>query len=173
MKYIALYLSAIVLANLSVAAFGPSVTVLNAFLFIALDLTARDKLHDAWEGRGLWWKMTALIASGSVLSWLLNRNAGTIAIASFVAFACANVADALTYQLLHDRARLVKINGSNVVSAATDSIVFPLLAFGWPPLWWIVLGQFIAKTCGGFIWSLILNTSRHTAPTAPAEGRRE
>lgn len=157
MPYIALYLFAIVCANLSVSYFGPSVTILNAFLFIALDLTARDKLHDAWNGRGLWWKMAALIASGSVLSWLLNRNAGPIAIASFVAFACANIADALTYQLLHDRARLVKVNGSNVVSAAIDSIVFPVLAFGWPLLWWIVVGQFVAKVTGGFIWSVILN----------------
>jgi queuosine precursor transporter len=155
--YIGLYLVAIVAANLTVAWFGPSVTIVNAFLFIALDLTSRDKLHDAWHGKGLFWKMAALIATGSLLSWILNRNAGPIALASFVAFAFANAADALIYQLLHDKAKLLKVNGSNVVSSAVDSFIFPALAFGFPLLWGVIIGQFAAKVAGGFIWSLILN----------------
>ncbi len=152
---IAVYLIAIVAANLLVARFGPSVTVLNAFLFIGLDLSTRDRLHDAWCGRGLTWKMAALIAAGSFLSWLLNRAAGPIALASFAAFAAAGVADTMVYSLLGRQARLVKMNGSNLVSAAVDSLVFPTLAFG-ALLWPIVLGQFIAKVAGGFLWSLLL-----------------
>jgi hypothetical protein len=155
--YVVLYLVAVVAANLTVTWFGPSVTIINAFLFIALDLTSRDKLHDAWHGKGLLWKMAALIATGSLLSWILNRNAGPIALASFVAFACANAADALVYQLLHDKAKLLKVNGSNVVSSAVDSFIFPMLAFGFPLLWGVIIGQFAAKVAGGFIWSLILN----------------
>ena len=85
MGYVALYLVAIVAANLTVAMWGPSMTIVNAFLWIGLDLTSRDKLHDAWHGNGLVWKMGALIAAGSVLSWLLNQNAAQIALASFVA----------------------------------------------------------------------------------------
>lgn len=156
MIYIILYLVAIILANLTVAWFGTSIVIINAFLFIGLDLTARDKLHEAWNRRGLWWKMMLLIASGSVLSWLLNKDAGRIAIASFVAFASAGIADTIIYSILHERAKLVKINGSNVVSAAVDSLVFPTLAFGilMPG---IILGQFVAKVGGGFVWSLILN----------------
>lgn len=155
MIYIVLYLLAIVLANLSVAHFGPSSTVINAFLFVGLDLTARDRLHEAWHKRGLVWKMGLLIAAGSILSWLLNRNAGTIAMASFAAFACAAVVDTLIYQFLHGKAYLLKVNGSNVASGLVDSIVFPTLAFGaFMPL--IVLGQFAAKVGGGFVWSLIL-----------------
>ena len=65
MGYVALYLVAIVLANLSVAAFGPSVVVFNAFLFIGLDLTARDQLHEAWRNDNLLPKMAALIATSS------------------------------------------------------------------------------------------------------------
>ncbi len=152
---IAMYLAAIVAANLLVARFGPAATIIDAFLFIALDLTSRDKLHDAWGGRGLWWKMGLLIATGSILSYLLNRSAGQIALASFAAFLCANVADTLVYQLLHKRATLLRVNGSNLVSAAVDSLVFPTLAFG-SLLWPIVLGQFAAKVLGGFVWSLIL-----------------
>ena len=142
--YILLYLIAIVAANLTVAWFGPSVTIINAFLFIGLDLTSRDKLHDAWHGRGLLWKMALLIASGSILSWIFNKDAGPIALASFIAFAFANAADAITYHLLKEKAKLLKINGSNVVSAAVDSLVFPTLAFGFPILWGVVIGQFAA-----------------------------
>jgi uncharacterized PurR-regulated membrane protein YhhQ (DUF165 family) len=125
-------------------------------LFIGLDLTSRDHLHDAWHGRGLAWKMAALIAVGSLLSWLLNRNAGPIALASFVAFACAAIVDTLAYHLLKDRSKMLKINGSNVLSAAVDSLVFPTLAFG-AILPVIVLGQFAAKVLGGFLWSIVLN----------------
>ncbi len=150
------YLAAIVAANLLVAAFGPAVSIINAFLFIGLDITARDGLHETWKGRRLWLKMAALIATGSALSWVLNYNAGQIALASFVAFAGAGVADAVVYQLLGDKSRLVKINGSNVVSAAVDSLLFPAIAFGLPLLWWVVAGQFVAKVAGGFVWSLVL-----------------
>jgi len=155
MLFVVMYLIAIVAANLLVAQFGPSVVVINAFVFIGLDLTARDHLHDAWKRRHLWPKMTVLIGVGSLLSWLLNRNAGPIALASFVAFGCAGVADALVYHLLGDRSRMLRINGSNVVSAAVDSLVFPTLAFGgFMPL--VTLGQFAAKVAGGFVWSLVL-----------------
>lgn len=153
---IALYLIAIVLANLLVARFGPSVTIINAFLFIGLDLTTRDYLHGRWRHNHLGFKMLALIGAGSLLSYALNVNAGPIALASFVAFAAAGAADTLTYSLLGDKSKLLRINGSNVVSAAVDSLLFPLLAFGWPLLWWIVLGQFVAKVAGGFIWSMVL-----------------
>lgn len=153
---IAIYLTAIVIANLSVAYFGPSVAILNAFLLIGLDLTVRDRLHEQWNGRGLWLKMLALIGGGSLLSYALNVNAGPIALASFVAFLGAGLADTLVYWLLGERGRLVRVNGSNLVSSAVDSVLFPWLAFGWPLLWPIVIGQFVAKVAGGWLWSLIL-----------------
>ncbi|MBP7997820.1 MAG: VUT family protein [Chloroflexi bacterium] len=154
MLYVILYLVAIMLANLSVAAFGPTVVIINAFLFIGLDLTARDHLHDAWRGNKLLPKMIALIASGSILTWVLNRDAGQIALASFVAFAAAASIDTVVYHLLGKYPRWLRINGSNVPSSLVDSLVFPTLAFG-AFLWPIVLGQFIAKVFGGFVWSLI------------------
>lgn len=150
-----MYLAAIVCANLSVAAFGPAVSIVNASVFIALDLTAGDRLHEAWRHNGLVWKTAALIASGSLLSYLLNASAGRIALASFVAFAASAALDRLCYQLLSDRAYLIKVNGSNLVSAAADSLIFPTLAFG-ALLPWIVIGQFVAKVAGGAIWAWIL-----------------
>jgi len=157
MLYIVLYLGAIVAANLIIAKLGPSAAIWVAFLFIGLDLTSRDHLHEAWKDQGLLWKMTLLIGTGSILSWLLNRGAGQIALASFIAFACAGIADAISYHLLGERAKLLKVNGSNLVSAAVDSAVFPALAFGFPLLWGIMLGQFVAKVGGGFLWSLVLH----------------
>jgi hypothetical protein len=156
MIYILMYLSAIVAANLIITRLGPSASIITAFAFIGLDLTARDHLHDAWRGRGLLPRMAALIGTGSVLSWLLNRNAGPIALASFAAFALAASADTLAYHLLGGRARLLKVNGSNVVSAAVDSVTFPALAFGFPLLVGVMAGQFLAKFGGGFVWSLLL-----------------
>lgn len=158
-----LYLIAIVAANLLVATFGPSVAVVTAFLFIGLDLSTRDALHEAWRGKALVWKMAALIGAGSALSYALNRDAGPIALASFVAFAVSASLDAATYALLGERSYLVKVNGSNIVGAAADSLIFPALAFGLPLLWPIVLGQFAAKVVGGAVWAWALARRREGA----------
>lgn len=154
--YVFLYLLAIVLANLSVAAFGPPSVIVNAFLFIGLDLVARDKLHDAWRGKNMLLKMIILVSAGSVLSWVMNRDAGSIAIASLVAFSSAAGTDTIVYHLLGRYPRWLRINGSNIPSALVDSVVFPTLAFG-SFMWPIVLGQFLAKVLGGFLWSLVFH----------------
>lgn len=153
-----LYLAAIVAANLSATHFGPQATVWNAFLFIGLDLTTRDKLHDVWKSHR-WLKIGALVGAGSLLSYLVNQNSGRIAIASLVAFALAGTADALVYHHLRRREWFERANGSNVFGAAVDSLVFPTLAFN-ALLWPIVLGQFTAKVAGGLIWSFALKTVR-------------
>lgn len=149
---IALYLMAIVAANLSVSVWGPSVSIINAFLFIGFNLIARDKLHDAW-GDNVKRNMAILILVGSGLSAL--GGAGRIALASALAFGLSESVDAIAYSSLSGRRKLVQQNGSNIPSALVDSIVFPALAFGWPLLWGIVLGQFVAKVGGGFMWSLL------------------
>jgi hypothetical protein len=150
---VALYLTAIVAANLLVAAYGPAVTIVNAFLFIGLDLTTRDALDEAWHGKAA--PMVALIAAGGALSYLLNRDAATIAVASTVAFSAAALADWLTYRLLARHPRWQRVNGSNVVGAAVDSVLFPTLAFGgFLPL--VTLGQFAAKVLGGAFWFVVL-----------------
>jgi len=156
---VGLYLGAIVLANLTIVWFGPGISVLNAFLFIGLDLSLRDSLHDSWRGRGLVPKMGLLIIAGGLISYLLNAGAGRIAIASTIAFGAAAIIDVGVYHLLYKRSFMVRVNGSNLPAAAVDSIVFPTLAFG-SFLPWIVLGQFAAKVAGGFLWSLVLQRNR-------------
>jgi queuosine precursor transporter len=154
-RYVTVYLAAIVLANLSVAKFGPAVMAVNAFLLIGLDLTARDHLHEAWLGRSLVLKMGMLIVAGSVISWGLNREAGRIALASMISFGLAASADGIVYHSLIGKLWLVKVNGSNVIGALIDSLAFPTIAFG-VVMPWVIVGQFLAKTMGGFLWSLII-----------------
>lgn len=151
---VTLYLVAIVAANLLVAHFGPALSIFTAMVFIGLDLSTRDALHEKWRSK-LWIRMGCLIAAGSIISYAVNRGAGRIAIASMIAFGTAALVDAVVYQILHKRPWLLKSNGSNVLAAAVDSLVFPTIAFGgFLPL--IVLGQFVAKVGGGFVWSLVL-----------------
>lgn len=155
--YVGLYLLAIVLANLLVSHFGKSAVLWVGFLFIGFDLTARDQLHETWSHKGLAWKMGTLITTGSVLTWIINHNAGQIALASMIAFAAAATADAIIYQLLHKQDYLIKVNGSNIVSAMIDSLVFPTIAFG-VFLPGVTLGQFAVKALGGALWVWIISS---------------
>jgi hypothetical protein len=150
-----IYLLAVVLANMLILWLGPQAAVITAFLFIGLDLSLRDKLHDQWHGEQVWWKMLALICGGSAISIVLNWDALPIALASATAFLAAGVGDALVYAGLRKKRFMIRANGSNVAGSAIDSIVFTTLAFGvFMPE--IVLGQFVAKFIGGFLWSLVL-----------------
>lgn len=157
-----MYLIAIVVANIAIFIIGPSATFFVALLLIGLNITARDKLHEEWKNNGLIWKMLLLFLSGSIITILINFGAIRIAIASSVAFAISATLDTLIYHLLINKPYFTKVNGSNIGSAISDSLIFPIIAFPQMPLLQILLlisiPQAIAKMIGGFIWSLILNT---------------
>ena len=70
---IALYLLAVVIANLVVAHYGQPALPFTAFLLVPLDLVTRDVLHHEWKHDRLWPKMTALIAAGSLLALRWHR----------------------------------------------------------------------------------------------------
>lgn len=156
------YILAIVAANLSVATFGPAVTPINAFLFIGLDLSLRDHLHERWVGNGLVLRMTALLLAAGAISYALNPAAGRIAIASVVAFIASSAIDALAFHVLKKRGYLVRSNGSNIAGALTDSLLFPTIAFGvvMPN---IVAMQFAAKVLGGLFWSFGIKVASRKA----------
>lgn len=148
------YLAAIVAANLSVEHWGPQAVIYNGFLFLGLDFTSRDALHDAWRGR-LVRNMALLICAGSLLSYAVNRDTARIALASAVAFGAAAVVDTIAYHLLRNRTWYERANQSNIASAAVDSIVFPTLAFGafsFP----LAFGLWCSKLAGGVAWSFVL-----------------
>lgn len=158
---IGLYLAAIVIANLTIAWFGAGMAIPNALLLVSLDLTSRDRLHQAWEGRGLVWKMALLITAGSFLSAALDYQALPVAVASCLAFGAAASVDTLAFAALGACPWLIRSNGSNIVSAAVDSVIFlsVLASYGrlpWAILPLLILGQWLAKVGGGLAWSLVL-----------------
>ncbi len=152
---VCLYLVAIVASNLTISILGPEWSIVTAFVFIGLDLTSRDALHEVWK-RFRILKMVVLIFSGSAISYALNKDAGSIALASMVAFGVSSILDFAVYSMFCKLNWFVKVNGSNVAGAAADSLIFPTLAFGgFMPM--VTAGQFVAKVGGGLIWGLILS----------------
>lgn len=151
----AIYIAVICAANLLVAHFGPWITPINAFVLVGLDMVLRDILHELY---GLI-RSVLLSAVAGVISYAINPAAGIIAIASVVAFVAASVANAWVYQLLISKPWLKKSNAGNIAAAAVDSGLFPVIAFGaFMP--GIVIGQFMAKVGGGFVWSMLLRKLR-------------
>ena len=148
------YAAAIVAANLSVAAFGPAISPVNAFLFIGFDLALRDWLHIRLKA----WQMLTLIVAAGALSYGLTPAAGIIAVASTTAFVAAAVVDWGVFAAVKG-SWLKRSNTSNVAAAAVDSLVFPTLAFG-ALMPHIVAMQFVAKVLGGALWTWALNSAR-------------
>ena len=145
-----IYAVAMTLANLLVATFGPSISPINAFFLIGLDLTLRDWLHVRLKT----WQMGCLIVGTGGLTYLLNPAAGMIAVASAVAFLVAALVD-WTVFVKATGSWIKRANVSNTAGAAVDSLLFPTIAFGvlMPE---IIALQFIAKVSGGAVWSFLL-----------------
>lgn len=146
---VAVYILAMVTANLLVWWLGKWYSPFIAFLLIGLDLTLRDVMHDRLSR----WHLLGVILAGGAITWAVNPAAAHIAIASATAFTLSAAADWLAYTYLRHKPWMVRSNGSNIVGAAVDSVIFPALAFGSlsvSPL------QFAAKVGGGAVWSWLL-----------------
>ena len=152
-----IYAAAMTLANLSIAAFGPAVAPLNAFVLIGLDLALRDWLHVRLRP----WQMLTLIVAAGALTYLLNPEAGQIAVASSAAFTAAALVDWATFVQLRG-SWLRRANGSNVAGAAVDSIAFLLLA-PFPFSWAIAAQMMAAKVAGGALWAWALSRGARRA----------
>lgn len=148
---IALYASAMTAANLSVAAFGPAISPVNAFFLIGLDLALRDLLHTKISQK----QMLGLIALTGLVTYALNPKAGIIAVASASAFTAAALVDWAVFSRVTG-SWFKRSNASNVAGAAVDSIVFPTIAFG-SLMPQIVLMQFAAKVAGGAVWAYLID----------------
>lgn len=148
---IVVYALAMTAANMSVAMFGPSVTPINAFVFIGLDLALRDLLHTKINR----WQMLGLIAGTGLLTYVLNPAAGMIAIASAVSFTAAALVDWSIFARMAG-SWMRRSNASNVGGAAIDSLLFPTIAFG-ALMPHIVLMQFVSKVLGGAFWAFVIN----------------
>ena len=152
------YAVAMIAANLLVATFGPSVTAINAFLLIGLDLTLRDWLHFRLKT----WQMGGLIVGTGLITYALNPASGMIAVASAVSFLAASIVDWSIF-VKTTGSWIKRANVSNTAGAAVDSLLFPTIAFGalMPE---IVALQFVAKVSGGAVWSYVLEKKLKNVP---------
>ena len=148
---IVIYAFAMTAANMSVAMFGPSVTPINAFVFIGLDLALRDLLHTKINR----WQMLGMIAGTGLLTYVLNPAAGMIAIASAVSFTAAALVDWSIFARMAG-SWMRRSNASNIGGAAIDSLLFPTIAFG-ALMPHIVLMQFVSKVLGGAFWAFVIS----------------
>jgi uncharacterized PurR-regulated membrane protein YhhQ (DUF165 family) len=160
---VAAYLAGAVAANLIIAWGGARWLAVTAFFFIPFELVARDLLHERWAGPDLARRMAALVGAGSVLTCVVAVGSWRVAAASFAAFATAGLVDTIVYARAHARTRSERINLSNAASAVTDSIVFPLVAFGSTSLFTSGT-QAGAKFVGGFVWGLAYLEARRRWP---------
>jgi hypothetical protein len=151
---VVLFLAAIVVANLTLTAWGPSAIIPNAFFLIGLDLITRDRLADFW-GTTRWAKMLALIAAGGALSYWLNADAATIAKASVVSFAAAELIEAIAYHVLRRQRWVERAPKAALIGAAVDSVMFPTLAFG-GFVFATSFDQFAAKLAGALVWTWVV-----------------
>lgn len=162
---IALYLGAVVAANLIIAHVGPAAVPAVSFALVGFVITARDRNHDRWadDPRKLTLYMGGLILAGGALSAAVNIDALPIAIASAVAFAASEAVNALAYHPMLRRGVpwLARVNLGNVPNAVVDSVLFVTLAFGFAP--GIIALQVAAKILGGAMWSLLLARRRPAA----------
>lgn len=102
-----------------------------------LVLLARDALQDA---AGRWWVVAAIAAGAGLSAWLAGP---ALALASGVAFAVSELADAAVYTPLRRRGWARAAFASGVVGSVVDSVLFLWLA-GFP-LWAALPGQLLVK----------------------------
>ena len=151
MLAVAAYLAAACAANVAVTLFGYAALPFTAAALIPFDLTARDVLHDRWHSNWLGVRMAALVASGSLLAWLLCNGSPAVCLASAVSFAVAGTVDTAAYALLSKAPKWHRMNASNIASSAADSLCFPLVAFGaFSPT--LAASQVALKVAGGVAW---------------------
>lgn len=145
------YVLVIVTANLSTTYFGLWVTPLNAFVLIGVELVLRDVMHESLSKI----RMLSIVVFAGIISFLINADSKNIAIASFVAVVVSCFVDYYVYHKTKGT-WIKRSNTSNFFSGFTDSLIFPLIAFGVFNPYVFVL-QWLAKFVGGFIWTLLLN----------------
>lgn len=148
------YLFAIVAANLIITKYGIAALPFTAIVLIPFDLIARDQLHEIWIGKYLKLKMFCLVIAGSLIAYLLNKDALNIALASSVSFLIAGFIDYAVYELMSKYSKAKKMITSNLFSATIDSIMFQLIAFG-QIVTNIAIEQTAYKLIGTLLWVVI------------------
>ena len=152
---ISIYLIAFVLANLIVLYFGSIGLIFTALFLIPFDFVMRCIFHETWKGIELILKLGLIVIVASLITFVINRNAINIAIASSVGFILAQIFAGIFYQFFIKKSFFVKVNGSDAIGILIDSLAFQLIAFGIIN-YNILVGQFLLKLIGGFFWYWVI-----------------
>lgn len=169
---VAAFVLAMAGANLAIALIGPWLLPVTAFLSVGIVLVSRDYLHDVWLDRwggGFWPRMIAMIAAAGVIAFAVDQSAARIAIASVAALTGSALVETAVFQTVVQRKWMARSNISNGAGALADSLIFPVIAFGFgfEGLALLVLSQTAAKAAGGLFWSSVarftLNPDRRRA----------
>ena len=113
------------LARYGIVPVGFGLSAPAGVYFAGLAFTFRDGVRERLGGR---WVVVAILLGAGLSFWL--EGARTFAIASGVAFGVSETADALVYEPLRVRSRLLALVLSNTVGLTLDSALFLWLAFG-------------------------------------------
>ena len=113
---IAVYLVSIVLANVLATHAGAPGSVVIAFLFIGLDMQAKDTLQARW---GLSLRTFALIVLGGALS--LPFGARRVALASCAAFLVSGIVDAIVFHVV-TKNKALRSNEKNRASIIPQNV---------------------------------------------------
>lgn len=121
--------------------------------------------------------MLGMVVAAAALSFAVDQSALMISIASVSALTSAAIAETVVFQALFKTRWMIRSNGSSVVGALADSIVFPLVAFGYGGVegfWLLVATQAATKMGGAFIWTTIFRfTINPDKKRAERAARRE
>lgn len=163
---VTLFVAAMAAANLAIAAFGPWFLPVTAFVSVGIVLVSRDYLHDVWRDRwggGFWPRMLAMIGTAALLAYLVDSSSGRIALASVCALIGAALVETATFQAVVERRWMTRSNLSNAAGALADSIIFPVVAFGFgfEGLALLVLTQAATKAAGGLFWATVARFTLH------------
>jgi hypothetical protein len=140
-----------VAANLFLKHFGPYGLWFSSFFLIPFDFICRCIFHENKQFKLL----VALVLLAALLTVLINANALKIAFASVLGFTAAQLTAGTFYQLVINRSKFVKINGSDLVAIAFDSLVFQFVAFSFFN-YKVALGQIAVKLAGGLLWYFVI-----------------
>lgn len=149
------YLVSIVIGNLLVFNLGPAGLLITSFVFIPFDFILRCYVHELYRGKRLYLMLGIIVLLGGATTYILNIDAKNIAIASVCGFFSATAMGSFVYQTFIKKAAFLKVNLSDFLALALDSIVFQSIAFGQinPSL---ILGQLTIKFLGGLTWYYLL-----------------
>lgn len=143
---ILIYILSIIIANLTIIHIGPYSIPFVSFFMIGLDFVLRDLLNNRLTNA----KMFILILFSGVITFIINRDAQDVAIASSISFTLASLCDWSIFNIELGSWEQRSIR-SNMMAALVDSILFPTILFGG-----FIIGvtflQVIMKILGGFFW---------------------